>query len=65
MAAKFYGVALGGDMKEDVTTGASTTSAAVELQIANTTATGQTKETVLKAIEAIRQAVLADTYPGA
>lgn len=65
MAAKFYGAALGANMKTEVTTGAATTSLAVELQVANTTATGQTKETILKGLEAIRQAIIADTYPGA
>lgn len=63
MAAKYYGVAMGGDTKEDVSTGASTTSKAFEFVIANTTASGHQKIDALNALEAIRQKLMQETWP--
>lgn len=63
MAARYYGVPLGGDMKTDVTEAASTTSAAFEFVIANTTLTGSSKMAALKALEAIRQKLSEETWP--
>lgn len=63
MAARYYGVPLGGDMKTDVTEDSSTTSAAYEFVIANTTLVGSSKMTALKALDAIRQKLVEDTWP--
>lgn len=61
MAAKYYGVANGAGMKTDVTTGAATTSLAVELVVADTSATS--KHEILMGLEAIRQKVIEDSDP--
>ena len=66
MAARYYGVAVGGDRPTDVTEGTSTTSSAFEFVVANTTATRVNKLTALKALEAIRdQIVQANKWPPA
>ena len=52
MADKFYGVAVGGQLKTDVTEAASTTSKAVELRISDSAYAN--KQLVLNAVEAIR-----------
>lgn len=65
MAARYYGVANGGGMPTEVTEAASTTSAQYEFVIANTTATGATKEQALKALEAIEYYIINDTWPPA
>jgi len=62
MAKEYYGVAVGGKMKTDVTKATSTTGAAIELAV-DLTATGLTKELVLLALEGIEQKVLEDTWP--
>ncbi len=51
MADRFYGVAIGGRLPQDVTEQGSTTSAAVELRISDTAYTS--KLLVLNALEAI------------
>lgn len=65
MAARYYGVPIGGSLPTNVTEASSTTSAQFEFVIANTTASGSTKEQVLRALEAIKNYVIADTYPPA
>lgn len=65
MAARYFGVANGGGMPTEVTEALTTTSAQYEFVIANTTATGATKEQALKALEAIRNYIVRDTWPPA
>lgn len=65
MAARFFGVAQGGQLGKDVTEALTTTSAQYEFQVANTTATGASKIECLKALDAIRQYIIADTWPPA
>ena len=65
MAARYYGVANGGGMPTEVTKAASTTGMQYQFSIANTTATGATKEQALKALEAIRSRVICGTWPPA
>lgn len=62
MTTRYYGVALGGDMKTDVTEDSSTTSAAIELAVVYD-ASGMTKTAVLKAVEAIKQHIITDNWP--
>lgn len=61
MADRFYGADLGTKMPAEVTEAASTTSKAIEVRVTYTT-TGLTKNDVLNAIEAIKMAVIADTW---
>lgn len=63
MAARYYGVAIGGTEKADVTESGSTTSAAFEFVVADTAASGSSKMAMLNALEAIRQALIAETWP--
>lgn len=65
MAARYYGVNLGGGMPSDVTEAASTTSKDFEFVIANTTLTGTSKLAALKALEAIEYYLTNDTWPPA
>lgn len=62
MATRYYGVNIGGDMVDDVSEAGSTTSRSVELAVVYD-ATGANKVQVLKAIEAIMQYIIQDTYP--
>lgn len=62
MATRYYGAAIGADTNFDVTEAASTTSLAVEL-VVTYDATGANKVEVLKALDAIRQYIVRDTYP--
>lgn len=61
MADRFYGADLGVTMPAEVTEAGSTTSKAVEVRVTYT-ATGLTKVGVLNALEAIKNAVIADTW---
>jgi hypothetical protein len=65
MAARYYGVVIGGDQAADVTDSASTTSRAIELVISNTTATGINKLQVIRAIQALEDFISTDTWPPA
>jgi hypothetical protein len=51
MADRFYGIAVGGQLPKDVTEDSSTTSAAIELRVADTAYT--TKKHVLMALEGL------------
>jgi hypothetical protein len=62
MANKYYGANVGAGMAGDVTTGTSTTSKDVELNV-NTSATGLDKVAILKAVDAIRDRIVQDTFP--
>jgi hypothetical protein len=64
MAKEYYGVAVGGKMKTDVTKDTATTGAAIELSV-DLTATGVDKQAVLLALEGIEQKILEDTWPPA
>lgn len=64
MATRYYGVAFGGDIVTDVTEAGSTTSQSVELAVVYD-ATNNSKLATLKAIEAIRQYILRDSWPPA
>jgi hypothetical protein len=64
MAKEYYGVAVGGKMKTDVTKATATTSASIELSV-DLAATGVDKMAVLNAIEAIEQKIIEDTWPPA
>ena len=61
MADRFYGADLGVKMPAEVVEAATTTSKAIEVRVTYTT-TGLTKNDVLNAIEAIKMAVIADTW---
>lgn len=64
MADTFYGVSLGAKGPADVTVGAVTASTAIELRVTDAT-TGLTgnKTELLKALEAIRQAIVVRDAP--
>lgn len=62
MADRYYNVALGGDMKEDVAEGAADTSAFVAVRITYD-ATGANKLQALKALDAVREYITQDTFP--
>ena len=62
MADRFYNVALGGDMKENVAEGAADTSAFVAVRITYD-ATGANKLQALKALDAVRDYITQDTFP--
>lgn len=64
MATRFYGCAFGGDRAADVTEAGSTTSLDVEVAVVYD-GTNSSKLATLKAIEAIRQAIVQDTWPPA
>lgn len=59
MTTKYYGTNRGGSVATDISTGASTTSKAIELAVVTSTS-GITKMDVLKALEAIEAAVTQD-----
>lgn len=61
MADRFYGADLGVKMPAEVVEAGSTTSKAVEVRVTYTTS-GLTKNDVLNALEAIKNAVMADTW---
>lgn len=63
MADRYYAVSLGGDTPLDVTEGAAATPAAfVDVRLTYD-ATGASKLEVVKALEAVRNYVLQDTFP--
>ncbi|MFO1465858.1 MAG: hypothetical protein U1F35_05370 [Steroidobacteraceae bacterium] len=62
MTDRFYGVDIGGDMPSDVTEASSTTSKNIELRVTYD-ATGQSKLTVLLALEALTNYVSQDIWP--
>lgn len=63
MADRFYQVPIGGDMHNDVTEAAATSAGVpVELRVTYD-ATGANKVQILKALEAIKQYIAADTFP--
>ena len=64
MATRYYGVSIGGGMPTDVSESGSTTSRSVELAVVYD-ATGANKVQVLKAIEAIKNYIIGDSYPPA
>lgn len=64
MATRFYGANIGAMNAIDVLEAGSTTSRTVEVAVVYD-ATGATKQAVLLAIEAIKAAIIQDTYPPA
>lgn len=64
MATKYFGVNVGGSMATDVSKSGSTTSRPIEL-VLDDAATGVNKMEVLKALDAIKQAITLDTFPPA
>jgi len=65
MPGRYFSVPVGGKMKSDVTTSPTAVIGAVELGIADLNAPGQSKMTVLQAIEAIRQKIVEGNWPPA
>lgn len=65
MTDRYYSVALGGDLPQDVTEGAAATPAAFADVRITYDATGASKEQVLKALEAVKGYVLQDNWPPA
>lgn len=64
MANRYYGVNIGGGMPTEVAEAGSTTSKHVEL-VVNLSASGADRVQVLKALEAISNYIVADTWPPA
>lgn len=64
MADRYLNVALGGSMKGDVTEAGSDSSAFACLRVTYD-ATGNSKVQALRAVEAIKQYLVADTWPPA
>jgi hypothetical protein len=62
MANKYYGAAVGADMADDVAQGSASTSKPIEL-VVDRAAAGLDKLALLKAVEAIRLAVVQDAFP--
>lgn len=62
MATRFFGVNIGGSMPSDVSEAGSTTSRSVELSVVYD-ATGANKVQVLRAIKAIENYIIQDTWP--
>lgn len=62
MTDRFYGVNFGGDFPTSVLEQSTTTSRVVELRV-DFDSTGANKTQVLKAIEAIKNAIIQDNYP--
>lgn len=63
MADRYYAVALGGDLPENVTEGAAATpSAFVDVRLTYD-ATGASKEQAVKALNAVIGYILQDNYP--
>ena len=65
MAVRYYGVSVGGQGAADVTIDSSTTSSDIELAVDDTNvarAAASSKQAILEALEAIREAVLQDAY---
>lgn len=64
MATRYYGAAFGAEVSSDVTEAGSTTSLSVELAVVYD-ATNNSKLATLKALDAIKQAIVEDTWPPA
>lgn len=64
MANRYYNAPLGAKLAQDVAEGAADTSQLVAVRVTYD-ATGATKENVLLALDAVRQAITEDTYPPA
>jgi hypothetical protein len=62
MANKYFGAPVGADMAGDVAASATPTGRPVEL-VVDRAAAGLDKLSLLKAVEAIRQAVVQDGFP--
>jgi hypothetical protein len=62
MATRFYGANVGASMPIDVLESGSTTSRTVEVAVVYD-AVGANKQTVLNALEAIKNAIIQDEYP--
>lgn len=63
MADRYYAVALGGDLPENVTEGAAATPAAfVDVRLTYD-ASGASREQAIKAINAVRDYILQDAFP--
>lgn len=63
MADRYYAVALGGDLPENVTEGAAATPAAFIDVRMTYDATGASKEQAVKALNAVRDFILQDSFP--
>lgn len=64
MADKFFGVAIGGKIPNDVTIADSTTSATIELRVTlGTSDPALTKQDLLNALEAIENKVVQAPFP--
>lgn len=64
MTTRYYGAPFGADLAMDVTEAAATTGLAVEVAVIYD-GTGNGKLQTLKALEAIKLAILKDTWPPA
>lgn len=64
MASRFYGCNFGGEVSSEVTESGSTTSMNVEVQVVYD-ATNNSRLATLKALDAIKQAIIEDTWPPA
>ncbi|MDB5433552.1 MAG: hypothetical protein JWP35_4668 [Caulobacter sp.] len=64
MASRYYGVDVGGQLPQDVTQGAATTSKKIELAV-DLTATNLNKLEVLKALEALSTHINVNIWPPA
>lgn len=62
MTDRWYNVALGGDLPQDVTEGASDTAAFAAVRLTYD-ATYASKEQALKALEAVKGYILQDSWP--
>lgn len=62
MANRFYNAALGAQIAEEVAGGAADTSVFTAFRVTYD-ATGSTKEMALLALDAIRQAIVQDSWP--
>jgi hypothetical protein len=62
MADRWYNVALGKNMREDVAEGGSDTSLYVGVRVTYD-ASGNSKRAAIDALEAVKQAILRDTWP--
>lgn len=64
MATRYYGAPFGADVSSDVTEAGSTTSLACEFAVVYD-GTNNSRLQTLKALDAIRQAIVEDTWPPA
>lgn len=64
MATRYFGAPFGADVSSDVTEAAATTSLSVELAVVYD-ATNNSKLATLRALDAIRQYIVEDSWPPA